>query len=172
MRPDLILMDITLKGDMDGISAAVCIQERTSIPLVYMTAHGDRETLHRAKMTEPLGYIIKPFNEQDLAATVEVALKKHHMVETRETAQREHAKQAVTERTVELADRHRELAALNSAFRKHLKVRDEESENYRELQRYVKDAVNRIQESLDELSYRLRDGNIDNPISDEETSSP
>ncbi len=62
MRPDLILMDISLQGSMDGISAAACIQECNPTPVVYMTAHGDKDTLHRAKMTEPLGYIVKPFD--------------------------------------------------------------------------------------------------------------
>ncbi len=157
MSPDLILMDINLQGEMDGISAASCIQQSNSIPVVYMTAHGDKETLHRAKMTEPLGYIIKPFDERDLRAAIEVALNKHHLVVTREAAQREHAKEAVRERTVELAQRHRELSALNSAFQSHLKDRDEKTQNSQHLRRYVKDVVNRVQESLDELNYRLQD---------------
>ena len=68
LLPDLILMDIHLQGVMDGISAAACIQECNPIPVIYMTAHGDKETLQRAKMTGPLGYIIKPIEEQDLLA--------------------------------------------------------------------------------------------------------
>jgi len=156
MRPDLILMDIKLQGDMDGISAAACIQDRNPTPLVFMTAQGDKDTLHRAKMTEPLGYIIKPFDEQDLRAAIEVALNKHHMVVTREIAQREHAKEAVRERTVELAQRHRELAALNTAFQKHLKVRDEDARNGQDLRLYVKDVVNRIQALLDDLNHHLQ----------------
>ena len=136
---------------MDGISAAACIQQSNSIPVVYMTAHGDKETLQRAIMTEPLGYIVKPFDEQDLRAAIEVALNKHLMVVTRETTQREQAKEAVTERTVELAQRHRELAALNTAFQKHLKVRDKEAGDYWELQGYVTNVVCRIQGLLDEL---------------------
>ncbi len=116
MHPDLILMDINLHGDMDGITAAACIQERNPTPVVYMTAHGDMETLQRAIMTEPLGYIIKPIDEQKLRAAIEVALNKQHMVVAREAAQREHAKEAEMERTVDLAQRHRELSALNAAF--------------------------------------------------------
>ena len=182
MRPDLILMDIHLQGDMDGISAAACIQERNPTPVVYMTALGDEETLHRAKMTGPLGYIIKPFDEKDLRAAIEVALNKHHMVETREAAQREHAKEAVRDRTVELAQRHRELSALNNAFQKHLKVRDEETRNSQDLRSYVKGAVNRIQGLLDDLNRHLQDESLpigplplnspvlDIPVSDAETS--
>ena len=161
MRPDLILMDITLQGAMDGISAAACIQERNPTPVVYLTANGDKDTLHRATMTEPLGYVIKPFKEQDLRAAIEVALNKHHLVVTREAAQREHAKDAVRERTVELAQRHRELAALNTAFQKHLRVRDEEMRNCQEHRQYVKEVVNLIQGLLDELNHRLQDESIE-----------
>ena len=183
MRPDLILMDINLQGDMDGISAAACIQERNPVPVIYMTAHGDQETLNRAKMTEPMGYIMKPIHEQNLRATIEVALKKHHMVVTREAAQREHAKEAVRERTVELAQRHRELSALNTAFQKHLEVRDEGIRNHQELRGYVKGVVNRIQGLLDDLNNHLQnesfqfgpqpinDPTLDVPVSDGETSS-
>jgi len=161
MCPDLILMDINLQGGMDGISAAAHIQECIPIPVVYMTAHGDKATLERAKITEPLGYIIKPFDERDLRAAIEVALNKHNMVVTRETVQREHAKDAVRERTVELAQRHRELSALNTAFQKHLKVRDEETRNIQDLRRYVKDVVSRIQGLLDDLSHRIEDESSD-----------
>ena len=147
MSPDLILMDINLQGEMDGIYAAACIQQSNPIPVVYMTAHGDKETLHRAKMTEPLGYIIKPFDEQDLRAAIEVPLNKHLMVVTREATQREQAKEAVTERTVELAQGHRELAALNLAFQKG---------DYGEFQHYVKGVVSQIQESLADLKHRLQ----------------
>ena len=161
MRPDLILMDIYLQGDMDGISAAACIQECNPTPVVYTTAHGDEATLERAKMTEPLDYIIKPFDEQDLRAAIEVALNKHHVVVSRETAQREQAKEAVRERTVELAQRHRELSALNAAFQKHLKVRDEETRTSQYLRQYVMEVINQIQEFLDALSQRIQDESID-----------
>jgi CheY-like chemotaxis protein len=183
MRPDLILMDINLQGEMDGISAAAHIQERNPTPVVYLTANGDKDTLHRATMTEPLGFIMKPIAEQALRAAIEVALNKHHMVVTREAAQREHAKETVHERTVELAQRHRELAALNTAFQKHLKVRDEEARDCRELRLYVKGVVSRIQKSLDELNINLQGesfqigplpaGNpmLDIPVKDAETSS-
>jgi PAS domain S-box-containing protein len=75
-RPDLVMMDIRIKGDMDGIEAAREIRERFDIPVVYLTAHADRETLDRAKMSEPLGYLIKPFHEAELQASIEMALHK------------------------------------------------------------------------------------------------
>ncbi|WP_406660354.1 response regulator [Methanolobus sp. ZRKC3] len=77
--PDLVIMDIRLKGDMDGIQAAQVIRENFSIPVVYLTAHSDDETLKRAKQTEPYGYILKPFEEDDLRTAIEIALYKHQM---------------------------------------------------------------------------------------------
>ena len=75
--PDLVLMDIMLKGDMDGIEAADEIRKRFSIPVVYLTAHSDENTLERAKQTEPYGYILKPFTERDLSSNIEIAIHKH-----------------------------------------------------------------------------------------------
>jgi CheY-like chemotaxis protein len=77
--PDLVIMDIRLKGDMDGIQAAQTIRERFNIPIIYLTAHSDNETLKRAKQTEPYGYILKPFEEDDLRTAIEIALYKHQM---------------------------------------------------------------------------------------------
>ncbi len=79
IRPDLILMDIKLKGEMDGIEAAEIIHDRFDIPVVYLTAFADEETLERAKITEPFGYLLKPFEEQDLQSTIEMALYKNKM---------------------------------------------------------------------------------------------
>jgi len=76
-HPDLVLMDITLKGEMDGIEAAEEIISRYNIPVVYLTAHTDEKTLQRAKITEPLGYILKPFGEKDLYGTIEISLHRH-----------------------------------------------------------------------------------------------
>jgi two-component system, NtrC family, response regulator AtoC len=75
-RPDLVMMDIRIKGDIDGIETAREIRERFDIPAVYLTAHADRETLERAKLAEPLGYLVKPFQEAELQASIEMALHK------------------------------------------------------------------------------------------------
>jgi PAS domain S-box-containing protein len=80
IRPDLILMDIILKGKLDGISAAKKIQE-FNIPIIFLTAHSDDEAVERAKKTEPYGYLIKPYDPLDLKNTVEFALYKHAMDE-------------------------------------------------------------------------------------------
>ena len=78
-RPDLVLMDISLQGDIDGIEAARHIQTTLNIPVVYLTASSDPATRKRASATEPFGYIIKPYQSQHLAATVEMALQKHDL---------------------------------------------------------------------------------------------
>jgi diguanylate cyclase (GGDEF)-like protein len=77
MRPDLVLMDIRLKGDIDGVKAAREIGDRFGIPVVYLTAHADEQTLRRAKVTQPFGYILKPFDERDLYVAIEIALHRH-----------------------------------------------------------------------------------------------
>jgi PAS domain S-box-containing protein len=78
-QPDLILMDIVLKGKMDGVQAAQIIREKYEIPVVYLTAYSDEKTLGRAKLTGPFGYIIKPFEDRELHSAVEIALYKHQM---------------------------------------------------------------------------------------------
>ncbi len=76
-RPDLILMDIMLKGEISGIEAAEQIKNRYQIPVIFLTAYADESTLSKAKVTEPYGYIIKPFKEIDLHTSIEMALYKH-----------------------------------------------------------------------------------------------
>jgi two-component system cell cycle sensor histidine kinase/response regulator CckA len=75
--PDLVLMDIQLRGGLDGIEAAAAIQTRFNLPVVYLTTYADEHTLQRAKVTQPYGYIIKPFQERELSTTIEIALDKH-----------------------------------------------------------------------------------------------
>ncbi len=75
--PDIILMDIMLKGEMNGIEAAGRIREETGIPVIFLTAYADESTLNKAKVTQPYGYIIKPFKEIDIHTSIEMALYKH-----------------------------------------------------------------------------------------------
>lgn len=79
LRPDLVLMDIRLKGAIDGVEAAAAIRDRFDIPVVYLTAYADVDTLQRAKITEPYGYILKPFEERELHTAIEIGLYKHRM---------------------------------------------------------------------------------------------
>ena len=78
-HPDLVLMDIVLEGEMDGVEAAGQIRDRFDIPVVYLTAYANNKTLQRAKVTGPYGYIIKPFEERDLHIAIEIALYKHQV---------------------------------------------------------------------------------------------
>ncbi|MCX5909238.1 MAG: PAS domain S-box protein, partial [Deltaproteobacteria bacterium] len=78
-QPDLILMDIVLRGKMDGVEAAERILARRKIPIIYLTAYSDEATFQRAKITEPYGYLLKPFQEKELQSTIEVALYKCQM---------------------------------------------------------------------------------------------
>lgn len=77
--PDLVLMDIVLQGPVDGITAADEIRNCCGVPVVYLTAYADEQVLNRAKVTEPFGYLIKPFEEKELNFTIEMALYKHKL---------------------------------------------------------------------------------------------
>lgn len=74
LRPDVILMDIHIQGEIDGIQAAEQISTRFNIPIIFVTAHADEATLQRAKLTRPYGYVIKPFEPNELRANIEIAL--------------------------------------------------------------------------------------------------
>jgi len=78
-RPDLVLMDIQLKGEIDGVTAADRIRSFLDIPIIYLTAYNDKKTLERAKTTNPFGYILKPFEDRDLFTGIEMALNKHRI---------------------------------------------------------------------------------------------
>ena len=78
-QPDVVLMDIVLKGSVDGVQAAQEIRNRFRIPVIYLTAYADDDTLQRAKVTEPFGYILKPFEERELHIAIELALYRHRM---------------------------------------------------------------------------------------------
>lgn len=76
-KPDLVLMDIILQGEVDGIEAAQHIRTKQGTPIVYLTANADENTLQQVKVTGPFGYILKPFKEKELRATIEIALSRH-----------------------------------------------------------------------------------------------
>jgi len=96
-RPDLVLMDIVLKGGMDGIAAAEAIQTRLGIPVIYLTGNADMGTVSRARQTNPYGYILKPVSAQDVFTTIDTALHRHEL------------ERAVREKNAELAALNEEL---------------------------------------------------------------
>ena len=73
-KPDLVIMDITLSGNLDGIAAAVAIRGHVGAPVVFLTAHADAGTIERAMLAGPFGYLLKPFNAAELSAAIQVAL--------------------------------------------------------------------------------------------------
>jgi hypothetical protein len=77
LNPDLILMDIHIKGEADGIETAIRVRERYDIPVIYLTAHTDQQTINRAKTTGAFGFLTKPIHHTSLATTIEMALHKH-----------------------------------------------------------------------------------------------
>lgn len=115
-KPDLVLMDIMLKGDMDGIEAASQIESLYHLPVIYLTANTDPVTIQRAKLSSPFGYLIKPFEEEALKVTIEMALYKHQM----ETKLRQSESwlntmlKSVSEAII-AADSHRRITFLNRA---------------------------------------------------------
>lgn len=98
-EPHLVFMDIGLAGGMDGVEAAVLVRKRTGLPVVFLTAHADPETLARAREAEPFGYLIKPIQPAQLRATVEIALHKARIEQERHdlAAELEQARAAIEE---------------------------------------------------------------------------
>jgi DNA-binding LytR/AlgR family response regulator len=76
--PNLILLDIHLKGDIDGVELATKIKQEFDIPFIFLTAYADKSTIDRAKTAEPYGFIVKPFDDKDLRSAIEIALYKHN----------------------------------------------------------------------------------------------
>jgi PAS domain S-box-containing protein len=107
-QPDLVLMDIKLQGEMDGVQAAEQIRTRFDIPVIYLTGCSDDATLQRAKLTEPYGYILKPFETRELNTHIEIALYKH-ATEKSLRQYRDQLEQRVVERTAELTQANLQL---------------------------------------------------------------
>jgi len=83
IEPDLVLMDIQLKGGMNGIETVRRMRGRLDVPVVYLTAFSDAETLESAALTEAMGYVLKPFDERSLHATIQMALHRHERARDR-----------------------------------------------------------------------------------------
>ncbi len=108
LQPDLVLMDITLKGKMDGVEAAAQIRARFDIPVIYLTAYADEDTLQRAKVAEPFGYLLKPLGEREMHTAIKMALYKHQ-VDQKLRQYQDHLEKLVAERTAELARSNEQL---------------------------------------------------------------
>ncbi|PKL63947.1 MAG: hypothetical protein CVV32_10970 [Methanomicrobiales archaeon HGW-Methanomicrobiales-3] len=120
-RPDLILMDIHLAGTMDGIDTAEQIHTLYTIPVIFLTAHADEASLERAKVTEPYGYVLKPFDERELYSSIEMALYKHRMEEqAREDTRTIRVLANAIPDAVMLLDADQQVIALNDAMSRRL----------------------------------------------------
>ncbi len=117
-RPDLVLMDIRLAGAMDGVEAAGIIRRELDLPVVFLTAHSDRATLERAKLSDPFGYILKPFEELGLETHIEMALYKHRAEQK--------LRQAYEELELRVQERTRELQEANENLEQHVAKRTTE----------------------------------------------
>ena len=144
-KPDLVLMDIILKGKMDGVEAADKIRSELHIPIVYVTAYADEKVLERAKITEPCGYVLKPFGERELKTAVEMALYKHKAEQALQKAHDE-LEQRVQERTAELTKSNQQLKhEITERQRAEMWLRESEK-RYRALAENVADGVGIFQE--------------------------
>ncbi|HEY6166650.1 MAG TPA: PAS domain S-box protein [Verrucomicrobiae bacterium] len=151
-KPDLVLMDVRLRGAMDGTDAANRIRHDYHLPVVYLTAHSDRATLNRAKATEPEGFLIKPFGDRELESIIEMALAKHRAeVRLRESEERF---RALSEATFEGVVMHRNGIAIevNPSFLEMLGYTREEI-----VGRHVIDLVI-APESFDHIAERIAVG--------------
>jgi two-component system, response regulator PdtaR len=120
-KPDLVLMDIQLGGSLDGIETADWIRTHLGIPVIFLTAHADDENLDRAKVTEPYGYIIKPYDERELRSVIEIALYKHRMEQqARENERTIRALANAIPDAVLLLDPEQKILALNDSMARRL----------------------------------------------------
>ncbi|MGE4394739.1 MAG: methanogen output domain 1-containing protein [Methanobacteriales archaeon] len=171
-KPDLVLMDIVLKGEMDGIEAAEVIKRDYNIPVVYLTAHSDKETLDRAKQTEPFGYLIKPFEDRELHSAIEVAIYKH-MIESKLRISEERYRKLVESSPdlIMLLDRTGKIVLLNNAFervtgfprkkcyKRHVKILKEMGViNKGEFKKFMEELVKPFKDRLDNpVQVKIKD---------------
>ena len=112
LHPNLILMDVGLAGDIDGIAAAEAIRDEHDVPVVFLTAHADDDTLHRATRSDASAYLVKPFKPPDLRCVIEIALHKH-ATDVRLRENERWLEQTLQQRTAALEAANRELEAFN-----------------------------------------------------------
>tara|TARA_B100000959_G_scaffold287241_1_gene370402 strand:- start:5072 stop:5743 length:672 start_codon:yes stop_codon:yes gene_type:complete len=135
-KTDLVLMDIVLKGEMDGIEAAEIIRSRFDLPVIFLTAYRDPKILERAKISEPFGYLIKPFEANELHSNVEIALYKHK-IEIEKKKAGEERKKLIHKLKEDLADV-KKLSGLLPICASCKKIRNEEG-NWNQIEEYLRD---------------------------------
>jgi signal transduction histidine kinase len=147
-RPDLLLADVGLEGEVDGIEVASCAQREHRIPAVFLTAYSDPETLQRAKLTEPYGFLVKPFAEKELDATIQIALQ--------QTALRQAQEQHLAVTGGLLVNTREELAAVSARL---LQVQEQEREEIaKDLHDDLGQRISLLQVSMERLWQKLPSG--------------
>ncbi|QWR78952.1 response regulator [Candidatus Magnetomonas plexicatena] len=149
--PDLVLMDIRLRGDIDGIEAAKHIRGKYDIPVIFLTAHSDKATLERAKVTQPYGYLLKPFHEKDISATIEMSLFKHKMdVKNRDEKQQLSQSVQNQEVTVQTADRSLGmLEDMNNKIEKAISIAN--SDEQKEYLQLLKETSQKLRQQIESI---------------------
>ncbi len=125
LRPDLVLMDIMIPGEMDGVAVAKSVKTELDIPVIFLTAFSEDKIIERAKQAKPYGYIVKPFQDRELKACVEVALYKKKAEKALQEAHQE-LELRVKERTKDLEIKTKSLEDMNTAMKVLLKKREED----------------------------------------------
>jgi signal transduction histidine kinase/DNA-binding response OmpR family regulator len=153
VRPDLILMDISLNGGMDGVQAAEQIRSRFSVPVIYLSAFSNDHILQRAKQTEPYGYLLKPYVERELHTTIEMALHKARS-EARLKSTRDELEVRVVERTAA-------LETSNASLRQEITTRQEAEaaleQSRTELETWVQERTVALQAANNKLQREIQE---------------
>lgn len=152
MHPDLVLMDIMLKGEMDGVQAAEQIRDRFNIPVIYLTAYSDDSTLWRAKTTGSYGYLLKPFKERELHTNIEIALYKHKLDEELRK-HRDKLEEMVKERTADLVKANEQLQREIEEHKRAKEALQRSEENLRRIFHSVPESLLAVSDQMEVLSY-------------------
>jgi len=129
LKPDLIMMDMTLQGELDGIDTSRRLSEQYDIPVVYLTAHSEENTIERAGATLPYGYLLKPFDAQELHITIQMALFKHKS---------DKEKKELTEKLRQALARVKQLSGLLPICASCKKIRNDEG-YWEQIELYIKE---------------------------------
>lgn len=125
LLPDIMIMDITLRGEMNGIKAAEIIRKKLTIPIIFLTAHSDESTIQKAIQSEPFGYLIKPLDERALNTTIQMALYKYSMEKALIESERRYRTIAeLTEDAILILNQDTSIAFLNNNAKEKLHIPD------------------------------------------------